>query len=407
MHTLKNIIYKYYENVVFTCLLLYGLTFLIDIKINFLTTAFVFNIIFCIFLQKKQPLCLNYTNEFKYFIITVIFFFILTCLSTIIAGGSLSEYKSRLISPILGLLIFLILPVNKKRILLLFLSFAIPLSINALFVIYQFYQGDLGRPTGFSNHHYMMLAVTNTLILPIMLSLGLHKSQLFPKLKILFLLLFLVNVPAIIFENTRIIWIELAIILPFIILSCIKSKIKAFSAIILLLICIVSFFAISPSSINRFSGISDTDYKNQSNYERILMWQSASEMFMDYPIAGVGIGNYHEQYMNNYRSPLSREDQAHPHNVLLTFLSETGILGTLGYLLLFIYLYYYTIKNYIVKKDVFSLAFLSCLLAFSINSLTDSIFCQIGYKGNTSLFWIITTMYFILNNHLITFKQKD
>lgn len=114
MHTLKNIIYKYYENVVFTCLLLYGLTFLIDIKINFLTTAFVLNIIFCIFLQKKQPLCLNYTNEFKYFIITVIFFFILTCLSTIIAGGSLSEYKSRLISPILGLLIFLILPVNKK-----------------------------------------------------------------------------------------------------------------------------------------------------------------------------------------------------------------------------------------------------------------------------------------------------
>ena len=117
----------------------------------------------------------------------------------------------------------------------------------------------------------MMLAVTNTLILPIMLSLGLHKSQLSSKLKIIFLLLFLVNIPAIIFENTRIIWIELAIILPFIILSCIKSKIKAFSAIILLLICIVSFFAISPSSINRFSGISDTDYKNQSNYERILM----------------------------------------------------------------------------------------------------------------------------------------
>ena len=92
---------------------LYGLTFLIDIKINFLTTAFVLNIIFCIF-YKKKPLCLNYTNEFKYFIITVIFFFILTCLSTIIAGGSLSEYKSRIISPILGLLIFLILPVNKN-----------------------------------------------------------------------------------------------------------------------------------------------------------------------------------------------------------------------------------------------------------------------------------------------------
>lgn len=368
----------------------------------------MFSILFFVFFYEKiPPLNLNYTNEFKYFIFIIIFFLISTCLSTIIANGSIVEYKSRLISPILGLLIFFIFPMSKKRILLLFLSFAIPLSINALFVIYQFYQGNMGRPTGFSNHHYMMLAVTNTLILPIILTLGLHKSQLSSKLKIVFLLLFLINIPAIIFENTRIIWIELAIILPFIILSCIKNKIKALSSIILLLVCIISFFAISPSSINRFSGISDTDYKNQSNYERILMWQSATKMFIDYPITGVGIGNYHEQYMNNYRSPLSRENQAHPHNVLLTFLSETGILGTLGYLSLFIYLYYYTIKNYIRKKDVFSLAFLSCLLAFSINSLTDSIFCQIGYRGNTSLFWIITTMYFILNNHLITFKQKD
>lgn len=168
----------------------------------------------------------------------------------------------------------------------------------------------------------------------------------------------------------------------------------------------IFIFNISPSSVNRASTIPSTNYATQSNYERILMWESATKMFIDHPVVGVGLGNYYEEYMTNYRSPLSRETQGHPHNVLLAFLSETGLLGTSGYILLFIYLYYYTITNYIRNKDVFSLSFLFCLLAFTINSLTDTIFCQLGYRGNTSLFWILTGLYFILNKHLIVLKFK-
>ena len=404
---MQNKIYQIYENIIFYCLLLYGLTFLIDTKINFVTTAFILNIIFLFYFRKNHPLQLNYTKEFKYYIYIIIYFLLMIFLSTILSDGSLHNYKSRFISPLLGLFTIILFPMNIKRIFLLFLSFSIPLLINALLIIYQFYLGNTGRPTGFCNNHYMFLAVSNSLILPIILTLSLHKSQLSKKIRILLFFIILINIPAVIFENTRIVWLELAIIFPLIILFSIKSKLKAISLIILLAVYSLSIFSISPSSINRVSSIPDTNYANQSNYERILMWESATKMFIDHPVSGVGLGNYYEEYMSTYRSPLSRETQGHPHNVLLAFLSETGLLGTSGYILLFIYLYYYTITNYIRNKDAFSLAFLSCLLAFTINSLTDSIFCQLGYKGNTALFWIFTGLYFILNKHLTISKINN
>lgn len=403
---MQNKIYQIYENIVFSCLLLYGLTFLIDTKINFITTAFFINIFFLIYLKKSFPLQLYYTKEFKYYMYIIVYFLLMVFLSTILSDGSLSIYKSRFINPLLGLFTIILFPMNFKRMFLLFLSFSVPLFINSLVVIYQFYLGNTGRPTGFCDSHYMFLAVTNSLILPIVFTLSMYKSQLSKKIRIFLFLMILIGIPAIIFENTRIVWIELAIIFPLIILFSIKNKVKAVFLIVLLMLYSIFIFNISPSSVNRASTIPSTNYATQSNYERILMWESAMKMFVDHPVVGVGLGNYYEEYMTNYRSPLSRETQGHPHNVLLAFLSETGLLGTSGYILLFIYLYYYTITNYIRNKDVFSLSFLFCLLAFTINSLTDTIFCQLGYRGNTSLFWILTGLYFILNKHLIVLKFK-
>lgn len=180
---MQNKIYQIYENIIFYCLLLYGLTFLIDTKINFVTTAFILNIIFLFYFRKSHPLQLNYTKEFKYYIYIIIYFLLMIFLSTILSDGSLHNYKSRFISPLLGLFTIILFPMNIKRIFLLFLSFSIPLFINALLIIYQFYLGNTGRPTGFCNNHYMFLAVSNSLILPIILTLSLHKSQLSKKIQ--------------------------------------------------------------------------------------------------------------------------------------------------------------------------------------------------------------------------------
>ena len=118
------------------------------------------------------------------------------------------------------------------------------------------------------------------------------------------------------------------------------------------------------------------------------------------------IGN--EQYTTNYTPPIKTGDFYHPHNVLLNMLSETGILGSISYLLLFLYLYYISIHNYLKKQDIFSLAYISSLLAYTLNCLTDSMFCGHNIKSPTTFFWLFTGFYLILNKYvIISYNKKD
>lgn len=75
---------------------------------------------------------------------------------------------------------------------------------------------------------------------------------------------------------------------------------------------------------------------NDANYavlERLAHWQSAVDMADDHPWLGVGFGNYEPAYAEyaliNWPYPLG-----HAHNYYLNIMAETGILGTLAYLLL-------------------------------------------------------------------------
>ena len=67
--------------------------------------------------------------------------------------------------------------------------------------------------------------------------------------------------------------------------------------------------------------------------ERILLWRAAWQMFLDHPIAGIGLLHFNEVYTAYYLSPLAKEPGLpHPHNLFLNFLSETGIIGLSAYL---------------------------------------------------------------------------
>lgn len=69
------------------------------------------------------------------------------------------------------------------------------------------------------------------------------------------------------------------------------------------------------------------------DYERILVWQSSVEMFLDNMLFGIGLGNFNSVYNDGYISALAKEPNlSHPHNVYLFYLAETGIVGFIGYL---------------------------------------------------------------------------
>lgn len=392
------------DKIISFCLILYAFTFLLDFKINFLTTAFAFGIIKLFFIKPN----IKINSKILYFIAA---FILCTSLSIFLNDVkslsliNLTDFKSRFLSPLIGFLLIFLFKFTKQRILILFSSFSFSLLLNAIYIIYQASQGESGRLIGFANN-YMLLCGINVLILPVIFSLALHKSNIPYKLRLFYLLTALINIPAIILENTRIVWIAIGISYLLIILLALKNKFLSLILILIILFSSFLFFKVSPESIARFNSITNISYQNQSNYERLLMWQSAKNMFIEHPLFGVGIGNYHEQYMNNYRSPYSREDQWHPHNVPLAMLSETGIIGGISYFALFAYLYFHAISSYIRKKNLSSFAYLMCLISYTINCLTDCMFCGYNIKMPTTIFYLFTGIYLFLNKFLLVNFKK-
>lgn len=397
----KGKIVEVIDKMIFACLVLYALTFLVSTPINLLVTAFVLGLIKLFLVRPKVEI----RSKHLYFLGI---FMICTVLSVFFnEGASFSEYRSYYISPLVAILLIFLFEFTKKRVLILISVASLVFFINAIYVIYQFFvEGNVGRPAGFADG-YMLLCGMNLLILPIIFTLALYPSNIPNYLRVFFFITVFINIPAIIFENTRIVWIALAVVYPLIMLFSIKDKKKIVLGLILLVSFSFAYFQFSPTSIQRFEMISSTEYKDQPNYERMLMWQSAYNMFIDHPVFGVGVGNYHEEYINNYRSPLSREDTWHPHNVLLAMLAQTGIIGGLGYIVLFIYMFYKVIIDYKNTSNYITLAFLASLTAFFINGLTDTNFVGHNLKELTYMFYLIMGNYLTLSNYLTIEYKKS
>ncbi|WP_303995601.1 O-antigen ligase [Megamonas hypermegale] len=397
----KGKIVEVIDKMIFACLVLYALTFLVSTPINLLVTAFVLGLIKLFWVRPKVEI----RSKHLYFLGI---FMICTVLSVFFnEGASFSEYRSYYISPLVAILLIFLFEFTKKRVLILISAASLVFFINAIYVIYQFFvEGNAGRPAGFADG-YMLLCGMNLLILPIIFTLALYPSNIPNYLRVFFFITVFINIPAIIFENTRIVWIALAVVYPLIMLFSIKDKKKIVLGLILLVSFSFAYFQFSPTSIQRFEMISSTEYKDQPNYERMLMWQSAYNMFIDHPVFGVGVGNYHEEYINNYRSPLSREDTWHPHNVLLAMLAQTGIIGGLGYIVLFIYMFYKVIIDYKNTSNYITLAFLASLTAFFINGLTDTNFVGHNLKELTYMFYLIMGNYLTLSNYLTIEYKKS
>jgi len=57
-------------------------------------------------------------------------------------------------------------------------------------------------------------------------------------------------------------------------------------------------------------------------------WTAAWQMFLDHPWLGVGWSNFGAHYLH-YRLPIAAEEIQDPHNFLIRFLTETGLIGAM------------------------------------------------------------------------------
>lgn len=120
----------------------------------------------------------------------------------------------------------------------------------------------------------------------------------------------------------------------------------------------------------------DITSENYALVERLAHWQAAVNMATDHPWLGVGFGNYETAYpqyrLVNWKFPLG-----HAHNYYLNVLAETGIIGLIAYLLLWIgiiVLTWFTRRHPDPLTRCCAIGLLGSWTYLAVHSLTDSLY---------------------------------
>ncbi len=201
-------------------------------------------------------------------------------------------------------------------------------------------------------------------------------------------------------ERASFILVCFSIFLNFIIIKRLRKYLKySLYASLILVFTIVSFDPIIKSrliyetkyQLTHFHDLSNKNVtKDKSNKQKIFLvsqvhqghFIAAWKIFLENKYLGAGLKGFRYKCFKdkNFTSDNLVSCSTHPHNILMQFLSETGILGTLFYVLLLFYVSFQIIKNIFlvnikkintsINKDIQNCA-LICIL-ISIWPLTTS-----------------------------------
>lgn len=142
-------------------------------------------------------------------------------------------------------------------------------------------------------------------------------------------------------------------------LTVLKTKNKiiknvSLGVVVLAVVFLTSVFIFKDSSIiknvnslNRIASISFEDYTTKT---RLVAWRAAFEGFKDKPVFGWGLENYSPAFSSHFPPEIYTETDSQlwfdkAHSVLFEYLVTTGLVGTIAYLALLIFLIFYLWKN--------------------------------------------------------------
>ena len=111
---------------------------------------------------------------------------------------------------------------------------------------------------------------------------------------------------------------------------------------------------------------------------------TAYNIFLNYPIFGIGINNYYEesrkiQYENKDLQATGSRVTNHPHQLYLEIISEVGLFGSIYFFFVIFYPIYISVKNLIKKKDSFLLSHLLLHIFFVMPFLPSGSFFGTNY----------------------------
>ena len=239
-----------------------------------------------------------------------------------------------------------------------------------------------------------------------------HLLNRFKKKTLAFVFL-LFALTAIIFtgERSNTIKVFLGILIYFMFLDFLKTKIK----VILIILFFTSFgLALSQSEYLKVRYIGQlyevfTDKKNFKNFKEknqyIRLYKSGYSVFKNYPIFGVGNKNYRVETCKDKGDQLKFDYVCltHPHQLYFELLSEHGLFGFILILSIFFYLMFKTLKSILLSRNYVQIgAFTFVLINFTPILPSGSFFSDF----NITLFWLNFSVMYACNKKTNIFSKE-
>lgn len=129
---------------------------------------------------------------------------------------------------------------------------------------------------------------------------------------------------------------------------------------------------------------------HSSDMERLYLWNSAINIIKDYPIYGIGFGNFNEVYNNGYILEYAKNPHlTSPHNIFLHYAVNFGLLGGLTFVFLIfsqIYILLNNIQYVYGYRRQFMYAALCGIIGMVVHGMVDTL---ITVRPYASMYWML------------------
>lgn len=237
------------------------------------------------------------------------------------------------------------------------------------------------RLTGFFGHP-MVYAGFSCIVSPLFFYFSINEKRIWRKIGYCILTVFFFII--LILNGTRGAWIAEFLVFVLILLS---SKFSVKNLIVIGSLCVAGLTSTYYASKDVSSRINSlTNIETHLKSERVLLWKSSIEMFKDYPLTGVGLGEYGESYQRKYISHDAKEPNlTRAHSNIFQLLGESGLLGLLGYLILTFGIILLNLRSYKKTRNKLYLIASFSVLCLFLQGLTEY---NLGHSAVMKFYWI-------------------
>ena len=201
-------------------------------------------------------------------------------------------------------------------------------------------------------------------------------------------------------------WLTELIVVPIATFRYLRQNRKYMVVFALVFMGMAGYIISNPQYMQRIYSIVNTT-TDRSNADRIWTWKSAKLMIQDYPVTGVGLGQFRDKYVR-YKYEQESQNLPHTHNNFIQIAVESGLIGLAGFLYFVLYYLCKSWNDYRNKINPYDLLIFTTFLAHIC------LFGQIDYTlwhgaETQPVFWFLLTTLMKLketdeqdNNLLIT-----